>query len=216
MIVNVKILLVDAHPILRLGLRQTIALQPHLSVVGEASTGELALKLALELKPDVMVMELSLPGMSGLEAIRQILSALPGTKIIIYSGATSRTQAREAIRAGACGYLSKGGSSEGLFCAINLVMEGKRYLSPETDFGILEDDQKTPPEDCSPRSFLSERDKRLLRLIAEGRRSKEIASHLALRPQTVDNYRSRLMRRLSCGCATELVRYAIREKIVDA
>ena len=123
-----KILLVDVHPILRLGLRQIIAQQPHFVVAGEASSGELALELALELKPDVVVMEMCLPGMNGIEAIQQILRVLPSTKIVIFSSEASRALVDEALRAGAWGYLSKGGSADGLLRAIDLVLEGKLYF----------------------------------------------------------------------------------------
>ena len=210
-------MLVDVHPILRLGLRQTLAQQPHLSVVGEASTGELALKLALELKPDVVVMEVCLPDMNGIKATRQVLNALPATKIIIFSSEASRPLVNEALQAGARGYLSKGGPPEGLLGAIDLVLEGKLYLSPEINLVMQGDCQKSLLADrLPPKPPLSEGDKRLLRLIAEGRRSKEIARCLALRCGTVSTYRSRLMRKLSCASLAELVRYAVRERIVDA
>jgi len=99
-----KLLLVDDHPVLRHGLREIVAMQPHLALAGEASTGELAVKLALELTPDVVVMDIKLPAMNGLETTRQILSALPATKIVIFSGNATRTLVDEAVRAGARGY----------------------------------------------------------------------------------------------------------------
>jgi two-component system NarL family response regulator len=216
MIMDVKILLADAHPILLLGLRQTITQQPHLSVVGEASTGDLALALALELRPDVVVMEVCLPGMNGIEAIRRILCALPATKIVIFSGEASHTLVDKALQARASGYLSKGGRTDELIRAIESVMEGKVYLSPEINLDILEHYQKSCLEDpLRPKPPLSERERRLLRLIAEGRRSREIAGDMAICARSVDACRSRLMKKLSCASLAALVRYSVRERIVD-
>ena len=123
-----KLLLVDDHPVLRHGLREIVAMQPHLALAGEASTGELAVKLALELTPDVVVMDIKLPAMNGLETTRQILSALPATKIVIFSGNATRTLVDEAVRAGARGYVSKSSALEELVSAIDAVMTGKLYL----------------------------------------------------------------------------------------
>jgi DNA-binding NarL/FixJ family response regulator len=186
-------------------------------VVGEASTGELALKLALELRPDVVVMEVCLGGMNGIETTRRIASALPVTKIVIFSGETSHTLVDEALQAGAAGYLSKNGPLDELIRAIELVMEGKLYLSPVIHRDILENYRKSLLGECQPPTpFLSERDKRLLRLIAEGRGSREIAGEMSVCVKSVDNYRSRLMKKLRCANSAALVRYAVREKIVDA
>jgi len=162
-------------------------------------------------------MEVCLTDMNGVEATRQILRLLPATRIVIFSSEASRALVDEALQAGALGYLSKGGSSDELFRAIDLVSEGKPYLSPEINLVLLEDHQKSLLADRQPPTPpLSERDKRLLRLIAEGRRSKEIAQHLSLRCGTVSTYRARLMKKLSCASLAELVRYAVREKIVNA
>jgi DNA-binding NarL/FixJ family response regulator len=211
---SVKILLVDDHPMLRHGLHQAMAHQPHLSLVGEAATGELALKLALELKPDLVVMDLHLSDMDGLQATRRILSALPAIKIIIFSSDTTRTLVDEALQAGACGYVSKTGALEELFHAIDLVMAGELYLSPDVNAGILENYRKSLTDGPEPtKPFLSEREKQLLRLIAGGRRNKEIACELAISPKSVETYRARLTKKLGYSSPAELVRYAVREGI---
>jgi DNA-binding NarL/FixJ family response regulator len=214
---NVKILLVDDHPMLLRGLCDALAQQPNLTLAGQAQTGTLALKLARELSPDLVVMDIHLPDMNGLDAARQILSVMPAVKIIIFSGDTARPLVNEALQAGVCGYLSKSSDLGELMRAIDLVMEGKLYLSPEVSVGILEDYRKSLVGGTeSSKPLLSEREKQLLRLIAEGRRNKEIAEGLTVTVNSVETYRSRLMKKLCCTSTAELVRYAIRDGIVQA
>jgi len=211
---NAKVLLVDDHPMLRRGLREAVARQPHLTVVGEASTGALALTLARELTPDLVVMDIHLPDIDGIEVTRQMLKATPALKIVIFSAETSRPYVDQALQSGASGYLSKTRPVEEWILAIDLVMEGKPYLSPDVNAGILEDYRKSLVEGREPsKPLLSEREKQLLRLVAEGRRNKEIAARLAVSAKSVETYRSRLMKRLGCSSPAELVRYAIREGI---
>jgi DNA-binding NarL/FixJ family response regulator len=211
---NVKILIVDDHPMLRKGLCQALAEQPRFTLVGEASTGELALKLALELTPDLVVMEVGLPGMNGIETTRQILSALPATKIVIFSSAADGTLVDEALQAGACGYILKGRAVKDLIHAIDEVMAGGLCLSPELSVSIVKDYQRRLVEGSNPpKLVLSKREKQLLRLIAMGRRNKEMATTLKLSVNTIETYRSRLMKRVGCPSAAELARYAVREGI---
>jgi DNA-binding NarL/FixJ family response regulator len=211
---NVKILLVDDHPMLRHGLRQAMTQQPRFTIVGEAAAGEPALKLAVELKPDLVVMDVHLPDMSGLEATRQILSALPATKVVIFSSDIAGAMVDEALQAGAGGYIFKQCSVEYLIHAIDEVMAGKLCLSPEVSASIVEDHQRRlVGETEPPKLALSEREKQLLRLIAEGKRNKEIATELKLSVNSIETYRSRLMKKIGCPSTAELVRFAIREGI---
>jgi DNA-binding NarL/FixJ family response regulator len=209
-----KLLLVDGHPMLRNGLRQAIAEQGRFTIVGEASSGELALKLAIQTKPDLVVMAFHLLKMDGFEATRQILSALPATKILIFSGATARAQVDEALQAGAHGYISKRSSVDELIRAIDVVMEGNFYLSPELGAAIVEDYQRKLVGEPGPaKPALSEREKQLLRLISAGRRNKEIATEMKLSTNSIETYRARLMKKAGCRSAAALVRYGIREGI---
>jgi two-component system nitrate/nitrite response regulator NarL len=213
---NVKLLLVDDHPMMLLGLSQTVAQQPNLTLVGQAPTGALALKLARELTPDIVVMDVHLPDMDGIEAARQMLSALPATKIIMLSGDATRVRVGEALEAGACGYLSKSSDFAELVRAIDLVMEGRLYLGSEVSAGILEDYRKSVVQGPEPsKPLLTERDKQFLRLIAEGRRNRGMAESLAVTINSVETYRSRLMKKLGCASTAEMVRYAIRHGIVQ-
>jgi len=202
---------------LRNGMRQAIAQQPDLTVVGEASTGAAALKLVAELAPDVVVMDVHLPDLNGIEVTRRILRLLPAVKVVVFSGDAARSLVDEAIQAGACGYIWKQSATEELIRAIEVVMTGKLYLSPEVSAGIMEDYRKSLVGESEPaKPLLSDRDKQLLRLVAEGRRNKEIAVHLTLSPKSVEAYRSRLTKKLGCSNSADLVRYAIREGIVSA
>jgi DNA-binding NarL/FixJ family response regulator len=214
---STKLLLVDDHPTVLRGLREAVAQQPDLTLAGEAATGAMALKLARELSPDLVVMDIHLPDMDGFETTRQILNALPAVKIIIFSGEADRSFVDHALQAGACGYLSKASSLEELLQAMDSVMAGKLYLSPEVSVEILEDYRKSLVEPPDPsKALLSEREKQLLRLVAEGRRNKEIADQLGVSVKSIETYRSRLMKKLGCSSPAELVRYAIREGIATA
>jgi len=214
---NVKVFLVDDHPMLLNGLHQALAQQSNLTVVGEASTAALAMKRAAELTPDLIIMDLHLPDMSGIDAIRQILCVLPFVKILVFSGDAARTLVDEALRAGACGYVWKLSPVGELIRAVQMVIEGKLYLSPEVSASILDDYRKSLVAEAEPpKPQLSELEKQLLRLVAEGRRNKEIAAQLAISAKSVEAYRSRLMKKLGCSSSAELVRYAVREGLAAA
>jgi two-component system, NarL family, response regulator NreC len=213
---NVKLLMVDDHPMLRHGMCQALAQQPHLTIVGEAASGGQALKLAAELSPDLVVMDIHLPDMDGIAVTRQILGARPETKIVIFSADTARGLVDEALQAGACGYILKSSAVEELIQAIDLVMTGRLYLSPQVSAGILEDYRKGLRDDAEgSQALLSPREKQLLRLVAQGRRNKEIAEQLSVSIKSVEAYRSRLMKKLGCSNSAELVRYAIREGLAS-
>jgi len=214
---NVKLLFVDDHPMLRRGLCEAVTQFPNFTLVGETSSGVEALKLVASLAPDLIVMDIHLPDMSGIEVSRQILAAHPSIKVIIFSSDPARGLVDDALQAGVCGYVLKSGVIEELVQAIQLVMQGKLYLSPELNTGILEEYRKNLAGNPSSRKpFLSEREKALLRRVAEGKRNKEIAGHLAISVKSVEAYRSRLMKKVGCSNSADLVRYAIREGIVEA
>jgi DNA-binding NarL/FixJ family response regulator len=209
-----KILLVDDHPMTRNGARELLGRQPDLDVVGEASSGEPALRLARELRPDVVLMDIHLLGANGIETTRRILAELPDAKVIIFSCEMGRDFVDQALQAGACGYVVKTSALEELAKAIEWVMEGKLYLSPEMSAGILEDYRRGLAGGPMPsKPVLSERERQLLRLVAEGRRNKEIADQMAVSAKSVETYRSRLMKKLGYSSSAELVRHAIREGI---
>ena len=214
---KVKILLVDDHPMLRRGMSQAMAEQPHLALVSEISNASEAVRLAEELKPDLIVMDLHLPDLNGIEATRKILNVQPAIKIIIFSSSATRSEVDNALQAGASGYVIKSGEVADLFHAIDRVMAGKLYLSPEVAQAVLEHYRNNLREEFEQsRPLLSKREKHLLQFVAEGRRNKEIAAQFAISIKTVEASRSRLMKKLGCSSSAELVRYAIREGIVAA
>jgi two-component system response regulator NreC len=211
---GIKVLVVDDHPVLRFGLRRTIDQQPNFTVVGEASTGAEALKLVAKLAPDLITMDVLLPDVNGIELTRQILAVLPSVKIVVFSSDATRSRVNEALQAGACGYVWKLSAAQEIIRAIEMVMTGRLYLSPEVSAGILEDYRKCLAGQSEPsKPFLSDREKQLLRFVAEGRRNKEIAAQLALSIKSIEAYRSRLIKKLGCSSTAELVRYAVREGI---
>ena len=214
---KVRIVLVDDHPLLRHGLRQALEEHGNLLVVGQASTGPEALSLVDELAPDLIIMDVHLPGLNGIEVTRQITRSHPAIKTVIFSADTDRSLVDEALQAGACGYIEKKSIIDQLFQAIEMVLAGRLYLSPELSIGILEDYRHSLLNQAPPaKPQLTDREKQLLRLITAGRRNKEIASELNVSIKSIETYRSRLMKKLDCSSAAELVRYAIREGIATA
>jgi DNA-binding NarL/FixJ family response regulator len=207
-------MLVDDHAMLRSGLRQLVIEQTDLELVGEASNGTKALEVAAEVSPDIILMDIHLPDISGIEVSRQIMARKTGAKIIIFSSNVSRTVLDEALSAGASGYVSKSGAADELIHAITAVLSGKLYISPEVSADILQAYRKSLSAEPEPdKPVLSDRDRELMRLVAEGQRNKEIATHLKISIKSVEASRSRLMKKLGCASSAELVRYAIREGI---
>jgi DNA-binding NarL/FixJ family response regulator len=211
---HAKLLIVDDQPMLLHGLRQALSAYSNLTLAGEAKTGEAALKLAGELTPDLVVMAIHLPDINGIEVARQILKAQPSVKILIFTRDANRTLVQEALQVGASGYVLKNGGVEEFIHAIEEVMGGKLFLSAEVSAGIVDDYQRSLVGKAGPpKPVLSEREKQLLRLIAEGRRNKEIAAELKLSPNSIETYRARLMKKVGYRNTAQLVRYAIREGI---
>ncbi len=214
---QIKRLIVDDHPALRDGIRQAMGARQNLIVAGEAATGALALKLADELQPDLIVMDVHLPDLNGLGVSRQVLSIHPLMKIVIFSSDLARATIDQALQAGVCGYLSKNCPVDELIQAIDAVMAGKLYLSADVSTNIVNEYRKGLVGELVPaKESLSEREKQMLQLIAEGRRNKEIAVQLAISVKSVEANRSRLMKKLDCSSAAELVRYAVREGLAEA
>jgi DNA-binding NarL/FixJ family response regulator len=211
-----RILIVDDHAMTRGGLRQVLSRKMELEVVGEAATGAAALKLAGELKPDLVLMDVQLPDSSGIEVTRELLELHPDVKVIMFSGATARSVVDEALAAGASGYLSKAGEVDELVSAVETVLAGRLYLSPEVCGEILMDYKRSLLEESeAKKSLLSDLEKHILRLIVEGRRNKEIADACKITTKAVEAHRSRMMKKAGCATPAELVRYAIREGIAQ-
>ena len=209
---SVKILLADDHRIMRDGLRSLIAKQPGLEVVAEAETGRAAVKLTRRFRPDVIVMDINMPDLNGIDATRQILAEFPGTKIIAFSMHTDHQFVAGALKAGVSGYLQKDSAFEELDRAIRTVVANQTYLSPKITADVVKGYVETlfADESGAP-AFLTDREREVVQLHAEGYTTKHIAEHLNLSVKTVETHRRNIMQKLDISSIAELTKFAIRE-----
>jgi DNA-binding NarL/FixJ family response regulator len=212
----VKIILADDHKLIRSGLRELIEKEPGFKVIAEADTGRSAVKKCLQLQPDVVLMDISMPDLNGMDATRQILGSLPEAKIIILSVHSSRRIVAESLKTGASGYLLKNCSSEEMMAAISTVVRDETFLSPEIA-SIMRDDylRLLKDEESIKSSGLTPREREVLQLLAEGMNTKEIAFSLNLSAKTIEVHRLNIMNKLEIHSVAELTKYAIREGITS-
>ena len=212
---SIRILLADDHRILREGLRSLLVQQPGSIVVGEASDGEMAIALALELRPDLVIMDVVMPGMDGVAATRRIRAECPETKVIALSMHSDRRFVSEMVRAGAMGYLVKDSAFEELSLAVKTVMANRPYLSAVITGTLVEDFVRQTSSiertALSPLKMLTAREQEVLRLLTDGKRVKEIAHDLSISAKTVESHRQNIMDKLEIHSTIELTRYALRE-----
>jgi DNA-binding NarL/FixJ family response regulator len=212
---SVRILLADDHQILREGLRSLLSQQPDMELIGEAASGEEAIELARLTRPDVIIMDVVLPGVDGVEATRRIHAELQATRIIALSMHSDRRYVSEMLRAGAIGYLVKDGAFEELNLAVHTVMAGRPYLSAVITGSLVEDfvrqTSSQEPRTASPLAMLTAREMEVLQLLANGKRVKDIASSLNISVKTVESHRQNVMDKLEIHSTIELTRYALRE-----
>jgi DNA-binding NarL/FixJ family response regulator len=204
---DISVLLADDHSLVRKGFRRLLEDEPGIQVVGEAGDGSEAIHLAQELKPQVIVMDMSMPGLNGIQACVEILKVLPKTAILMLSMYSEEAQVRNAIKAGAKGYVLKNAVDVDLASAIRDVAAGKRVVGP----GLLSDINVENDETAEK---LTPRERQILQLIAEGKSNKEIAALLELSPNTVAVHRANLMDALGIHRTAELVLYAVRKGLV--
>ena len=213
---NLRVLLADDHTLVRAGLRKLLESIPDLDVVGEASDGLALLDLAAELRPNLVLMDISMPGLNGLEATARLRKQWPETKVIILSMHQNEEYVRKALRQGASGYLLKDCAPLELDMAIKTVCDGETFLSPAVKKNVLNDYVKRLRDEAQPGDQLTPRQLEVLQLVAEGLSTKEIARRLDLSVKTVDTHRSTLMRLLDIHEVTGLVLYALRAGLIDA
>ncbi len=209
---NIKILLVDDHKIMREGLRAMLEKQEGIEVAAEAEDGMTAVKLSGELPIDMVIMDIAMPDMNGIEATQQIVAKHPNIKVIALSMHTERRFVAEMLKAGASGYLLKDSAFDELAHAIRIIHEGKTYLSPGITGVLVEDymEQLTGGGN-SATSQLSAREREVLQLIAEGLATKDIAKRLEVSVKTIETHRHNIMNKLDIRSVAELTKYAIRE-----
>ena len=212
----ITVLLADDHKIMRAGLRSLLEKAANVSVVAEAEDGRQAVKLATELRPDLVIMDISMPKLNGIEATRQILADLPGTKIIALSMHSDKRFLVEMFQAGAVGYLLKDCAAEELEQAIKTVASNQCYLSPEIT-GVLLDDYvdrfRSKPTNAA--TVLTPREREVLQLIAEGWSTKNIAEHLYVSIKTAESHRLKIMKKLDLHTVADLTKYAIKEGLTS-
>ncbi|MBW2664267.1 MAG: response regulator transcription factor [Deltaproteobacteria bacterium] len=213
---TIRIFLADDHLIFRQGLRSLLDGVKGMEVVGEAGDGRQAVKLVDKIKPDVVVLDISMPMLNGIEATRQIIKAVPNARVVILSMHKDRQYITEALKAGALGYIAKEESFDRLVAAIKAVLNRKIYLCPDAENIVLNDfvRQLRSASSFASGSPLTEREREVLQLIAEGKTGKDIAKMLFVSPTTVDTHRRNIMRKLSIHTTAGLVKYAIQNKII--
>jgi DNA-binding NarL/FixJ family response regulator len=216
---TLRLLVADDHEIVRKGLRSILEQQPGWQVAGEAKDGRETVAKAKELKPDVIVVDISMPSLNGLEATRQMLKEDAKTKVLILTMHDTDPLIREVLDAGARGYVLKSDASRDLVTAVEAVRRNKTFFTARVAQMVLEGylDKKTrttPGED--PQTRLTPRQREIVQLLAEGKSSKEVAVVLGLSVKTAETHRANIMRRLECHSVSELVRYAVRNDIIQA
>jgi two-component system response regulator NreC len=213
---GIRIIIADDHQILRQGLMTLIEKEPDMEVVGEAEDGHRTVTMVRELIPHVVVMDIKMPDLTGIEATRQILSELSDVKVIALSMYADRGFVNDMLKAGACGYLLKDCAFEELAQAIRLAMSNKTYLSPGIAEIVIKDYATI---NSSPResvfSVLTPREREVLQLIAEGKRARQIAELLNISVKTVETHRQQIMQKLDTRSVAKLTKYAIREGLTN-
>jgi two-component system response regulator NreC len=209
---KIRILLADDHPVVRQGFRLILSAHSDMEIVGEAGDGRQAVEMAERLKPDIVVMDVAMPGLNGIEATRRLLELVPHTRVLALSMHKDSVYVREILRAGAKGYLLKDSIDHDLLAAVRSVGRGEAYLSPAISDGVLDDYRRHVSD---PLDLLTSREREVLQMIAEGKTNKDIAALLNLSVYTVDAHRGRIMEKLNLHSTSELVRFAMRKGLVD-
>ena len=215
---RIRVLLADDHPILRSGLKLLLGAAPDLEVVGEANNGREAVAQTVELRPDVVVMDIAMPEMGGLEATRRISQLGLGTRVLILTVHAEEQYLLPVVQAGGSGYVRKAQADTELLEAIRAVHRGEVFLDPPATKMLLEDylDRVEAGKEVDSYQTLSEREREVLKLTAEGYTAQEIAERLILSPKTVDTYRQRVMDKLNLHHRAELVKYALRKGLLQS
>jgi DNA-binding NarL/FixJ family response regulator len=209
---KLRILLADDHALVRQGFRMILESQPDMEVTGEAADGRQAVQLCQELQPDLVVMDVSMPELNGIEATRRIQEISPRTRVLALSMHRDSVFVREILRAGAKGYVLKHAIDVELLAAVRAVGRGEGYLSPAVSEAVLSDYRKHVTD---PLDLLTSREREVLQMIAEGKTNKEVAVALKLSVYTVEAHRGRIMEKLNLHTTGELVRFAVRNGLID-
>jgi len=209
------ILIADDHDIIREGIKNVLSKSPLYKVVGEAVDGEDALEKVEKLKPDVLLLDISMPKISGLEIISQVHRRSPETKILIVTLHKANAYIMKALKAGVRGYLSKENTAEDLLPALRKIVDGKVYLSSAVSQFLVDKVAEKSPQEALKKDLITPREEEILRLVVEGKTAKEIGKLLYISPRTVENYKNTLLKKLGLHKISDLIKYAVKHKIVD-
>jgi two-component system, NarL family, response regulator NreC len=210
----VKVALIDDHPIVRQGLRNLLQTEPSFQVVAEADDGIAGLDLVQRVRPDVLIVDLMMPGLNGLDLIKQVLKHLPRLRIVVLSMQSADSYVVEALNSGAAGYVLKETGPSEIIHAIKTIVAGERYLSPKLAQRVV-DSSTGRKRITDPYDSLTPREREILHLIVEGNTSAQIAIRLVLSPRTVELHRSRIMKKLDLHNQTDIFRYALERGILS-
>jgi len=212
---TVHVLLADDHPIIRQGLMRLLEAEPDMSVVGEAGDGLQAVQLAETLKPDVLVLDMMMPGLNGLEVLRQVKKRSPGTLNLVLSMQSADAYVVEALKCGASGYILKDSGPAEVVAAVRQVLQGQRFLSPKLSEKLIDAYIQTAEKSTADLyETLTDREREVLQMASESMTNAEIARRLSLSPRTVELHRSRMMNKLGLHNQTDLIRYAVKRGIL--
>jgi DNA-binding NarL/FixJ family response regulator len=214
---KLRILLADDHIVMRTGLRALLERQPNLEVVGESENGRQTIELVDSLKPDVVVMDVGMPVLNGIEATKTIVTQHPTTAVVILSMHADESYVMRALKAGARGYLLKDSAPGDLISAIQAVSQNKSFFSPKVSRILAEDYVRVLKQKGAVDSYdlLTSREREILQLIAEGKANKEVAAALNISPYTVETHRSHILEKLNLHNPAELILYAVRKGIIS-
>ena len=209
---RIRILLADDHGVVRQGFKMILGAQADMEIVGEAANGREAVEQAERLKPDIVVMDVAMPELNGIEATRRLAESAPHVRVLALSMHKDSVYVRETLRAGARGYLLKDSGANDLVAAVRAVASGEGYLSPAVSNAVLDDYRRHVTNAID---LLTTREREVLQMLAEGQTNKEIAATLNLSVYTVDAHRGRIMEKLNLHSINELVRFAVRNGMID-
>jgi DNA-binding NarL/FixJ family response regulator len=212
---SLRILVVDDHAVVRRGVRSLLESHEGWEVCGEATTGRDAVEQSRRLRPDVIVMDLSLPELNGLDATRHILKDAPETEVLVLTMHQSEELARDVLQAGARGYVLKSDADEDLIVAVENLRQHKPFLTPTVTEFVLDGYIRDGADQDASRGAVTAREREIVQLIAEGKSNKQAASALSISVKTIEAHRANIMRKLHLRSVSDLVRYAIRNKIVQ-
>jgi DNA-binding NarL/FixJ family response regulator len=212
---SVRILIADDHELFRRGLTTELTQVPGWVVAGEAANGRDAVELAAALKPDIVILDLTMPELNGLEAARKIISVNPAARVLILTAHESEQLVREVLSAGAQGYVLKSDAGRILIAALQALLDGRSFFTSNVARMVLDGYLRSESRDASTPETLSAREREIVQLLAEGNSNKDIARALKISVKTTETHRSNIMRKMGFGSLPELVRYAIRNKIIE-